>query len=196
MMERLTAVSPAERTLPIKEPVEQVRPPLVWLVGAHGGAGVTFLTHSLAFAGDCKEIWPDVAEQDISPCAVVVARESTSGLDAAEQALRQWHTDPELENINLIGLVLVAEASGKKRARELSAWSESVAALAPSTFRVAWIPEWTHMRTNELPDWWPGDAVPEKKKKYESDVPATVAELGEHLMTAALAALTEQEEEQ
>lgn len=194
-MDRLTAVSPAETPLPVATRINQQHPPLVWLVGAHGGAGCTFLSSAIAFAGDNGAQWPAVADQDISPCAVIVARESTSGLDAAEQALRQWHTDPELEGVELLGLVLVAESSTKKLGKELAAWKDSVGALAPTVWRVAWVPAWTDARHTELPAWWPGDSKPEKKKKYVSDIPATVATLGDNLLTAATAVLTEKDEE-
>lgn len=193
-MERLSAVSPPDRPLAVTQPDPQKRPPLVWLVGAHGGAGTTYLAASLAFVGENGNAWPDVSAEDVSPYAVIVARESTSGLDAAETALRQWHTDPALREVTLLGLVLVAETSSKKLGKELQAWRESVSALAPETYRVGWIPDWTNMRPGELPTWWPGDAVPEKKKKYESDVPATIATVGHHLYTAAIADLTEKEE--
>lgn len=187
-MERFSAVAPSLRPLAVGS-VSAERPPLVWAVGAHGGAGATFLAASLAFMGEESGTWPYLPPGDdtTSPYCVIVARESTSGLDAAEQALRQWHTDAELAHVRLLGLVLIEEPGAKKRGTELSAWRESVSALAPETWHLGWIPDWTHRRADELLEWWPGDPHPQKKTKYISPIPAQVASLGEKIYSSALA---------
>src|SRR5881409_1836800 len=57
--------------------------PLLWLVGTHGGAGVTSLATSISFAGDAERRWPgqigSAGEVD-SPFVVLVARTHMSGL--------------------------------------------------------------------------------------------------------------------
>ncbi len=56
------------------EPMDGVRPsPAVWLVGAHGGAGVSTLAHYWDFAGDARQQWPCGTDREReSPYVVVV----------------------------------------------------------------------------------------------------------------------------
>ena len=192
-MERLVAVAAPTQPLGTHQAPAVERPPLVWLVSCHGGAGTTFLSHAWAFAGDAQRAWPQ--GEDISPLTVLVARESTKGLDAAEQALREWHTDENTADNELLGVVLVAESAGKKIPREVEEWKKTVSGLTPRMWRVDWIPDWTVARASELEAWWPGDEVPVKRKKSQGTVPQTIAAVGSEVFTAAVAALTEKEEQ-
>ncbi|MFZ2177592.1 MAG: hypothetical protein WAW17_26910, partial [Rhodococcus sp. (in: high G+C Gram-positive bacteria)] len=54
--------------------------PLVWLLGAHGGAGISTLGHVLDFAGECGRKWPAPFDGE-SPFVVIVARERVDSLD-------------------------------------------------------------------------------------------------------------------
>lgn len=66
--------------------------PLVWLLGATGGAGVSSLTRSLAYAGDCQRGWPgyigDLPGAD-SPLVVLVFRTTMHGVERAHSLLLQ-----------------------------------------------------------------------------------------------------------
>lgn len=112
--------------------VKDIRP--IAVVGAHGGAGATTLAAiepDLLF--DVGMAWP--AAQQKQAC-VVVARTSARGLYAAQTALQQWAA-AETPSVDLLGLVLIADAPGRlpKPLRELS---QIVAGGAPRTWRLPW----------------------------------------------------------
>ncbi len=117
--------------LPILE-VQNSRP--VAVIGAHGGAGATSLAASepeLLF--DFGQAWP--ATQSKQAC-IVIARTSARGLYAAQTALQQWAA-AETPSVDLLGLVLIADAPGKlpKPLKELA---QVVSGGAPRTWRLPW----------------------------------------------------------
>lgn len=117
--------------LPILE-VKDTRP--IAVISAHGGAGATTLAASepdLLF--DAGMAWP--AAQDKRSC-VLVARTSARGLSAAQIALQQWAA-AETPAVDLLGLVLIADAPGKlpKPLKELA---QVVSGGAPRTWRLPW----------------------------------------------------------
>ncbi|MEZ2190075.1 hypothetical protein [Corynebacterium sp. CCM 9204] len=58
--------------------------PAVWLVDAHGDAGVTSLSHVWEPMGDAGQTWPGTDEH---PWCVVVRRSTKTGLEKAHQAV-------------------------------------------------------------------------------------------------------------
>lgn len=182
-MERFTNLQKSETPHPLRA-FDPSTPPLVWLVGAHGGAGTTFLGSSLAYAFDCGQDWPEL-NGDCSPLVAVVARETMTGLDAASHMLRQWHTDPALEQHELLGLITVPPAKSRNRHKEIKGWETSISGITPHIWKAGWVPTWPAARPSELARWWPGDPYPQKRQKYSADVPATIAALGQNLFEAA-----------
>lgn len=59
--------------------------PLVWLVAAHGGAGVSTLCQWWDFVGDAGRMWPD---KDTYPAACLVAKATMESLGACDKQVR------------------------------------------------------------------------------------------------------------
>ncbi|WP_328760369.1 DUF6668 family protein [Streptomyces sp. NBC_00271] len=136
-------------TLVIRPSTQMRRPQRSWTppppvgagtgwVAAHGGAGASTLAAALGGADlGCR--WPDITRGE--PARVmVVARTNASGLRAASQmlgALRDGRHPPGME---LVALVLVADAPGRlplplaRRVRVLRS--------AAPVRRVPWVPAW------------------------------------------------------
>ncbi|WP_370915839.1 DUF6668 family protein [Corynebacterium sp. CCM 9203] len=190
-MDRMTTLQPAASPHPLTD-FSPPTPPLVWCVGAHGGAGTTFLASSLAPAFDCGQSWP-VIDGDRSPFVVIVARETMSGLDAAADLLRQWHTDDALAAHEVLGVVLMPPARARRVDREVRGWATTVSGIAPEVWRLPWVAQWPLARASELPEWWPGDIPPKKRRSTSDVVPYGVAELGQKIVDSARIYLHEKE---
>lgn len=143
-------LAPAVTALP---PVPQPPPPApplpsragCRLLAAHGGAGVSSLLRAgLAAAGgvDAGRIWPD------GGAALLVARSSTSGLEAAREAARAHAAGDTGLDVTLLGLVLVADAPGRlpPRLRDLA---DLVAGAFLRLWQVPWLTEWRLAATAE-----------------------------------------------
>ncbi len=175
---------PEQRRAPIWDrPIPSAgRAPLVWLLGAHGGAGVTTLERLLAPAADCERKWPAVLDRE-SPYVAVVARETISGLGHAHDRLRQHHAGFGGPS-EVIGLITVAARPGRM-APEIRRYRDIVSALTPHIWRVQWQEEWTLVEPHQLPEWRPGDSAPARRRVDPLDeVPAEIRELGDHVVAA------------
>ncbi|MGW4247666.1 hypothetical protein [Nocardia sp. NPDC004722] len=165
---------------------DQVRPPLVWLLGCHGGAGVTSLQRSLGPAADCARLWPAVLE-DESPFVVLVARETIEGLTRAHDVLRQYHCGQAGPGrVVLLGLITVAAQPGRVPG-QIRRYRGVIEELVPEggLWRVAWRPGWPLTPIPDLPVWTPGEEPPAKGR----DPLAGVRELGTSLLTTIAALL-------
>ncbi|WP_280421391.1 DUF6668 family protein [Nocardia carnea] len=157
------------------------RPPLVWLLGAHGGAGTTSLERLLAPAADCYRRWPAPIRPE-SPYVLVVARETAIGLAAADALLRQHHAGLA-GVVSVIGLVTVAARPGRipapiRRDREL------YGGLVEHMWRVGWHEAWTTTSHRELPVWTPGDEIPAKGRDDLASPPPDITRLGQEVLEA------------
>ncbi len=107
-------------------------------VKAHGGAGVTSLVELLGGV-DVGARWPEPARGEPHR-VVLVGRTSARGLRSVSQALGALHDGKAPEGLELLAVVLVADAPGRlplgllRRIRVL----RSVARV----HRVPWIPAW------------------------------------------------------
>lgn len=133
-------------------------PPMVWLVGAHGGAGVSTLAHQLGMAGDAYRRWPSgrFTDQE-SPLVLVVAAEHASGLDAASRLLRQ-HLSGQGSAAQLLGLVTVGASRGKLP-QSLNYRLRTVCDIAPHTWRIPFIEGYHAHTPDELPVWSPDEQI-------------------------------------
>ncbi|MFI9511213.1 hypothetical protein [Nocardia sp. NPDC052566] len=145
-----------------------------WLLGAHGGAGVSTLTWMWSEAADCGRIWPGPVGKE-SPFVVLVARETVTGLAAADALLRQHHADLA-GGCRVLGLVTVAARPGRMSTvirRDLSLYG----ALADKVWRVGWHEEFIQQplrafgRSGEEIGW------------RDTSVPADVAAIEHQLLT-------------
>ncbi|WP_069992412.1 DUF6668 family protein [Streptomyces qinglanensis] len=121
--------------------------PVSW-VGAHGGAGSTTLA-DLVGGLDLGRRWPDPSRGE-SGRVLLVARTHASGLRSASRALEALHSGECPAGLDLLAVVLVADAPGRlpfhlaQRVRVL----RSVA----DVHRVPWVPAWRgEMRTGAAP---------------------------------------------
>lgn len=116
-----------------------------WWLGCHGGAGVTTLTHAVPGGADAGRVWPRPAPGGRAP-VLLVARTHASGLQAAQLAAQQWASGA-LPGVDVLGLVLVADAPGKYP-RPLAQLRKLVAGGVPRAWHVPWCEPW---RCGELP---------------------------------------------
>lgn len=111
----------------------------LWVVGAHGGAAESTLAALDDGWSASLHAWPIGLD---SPPArvVVVARTSAHGLLAAKAAAKQWASGL-VGNVEMLGLVLVADAPGRlpKPLRDLI---KIVSGGYPRTWHVPWIESW------------------------------------------------------
>ncbi|OZC62871.1 hypothetical protein CH267_00225 [Rhodococcus sp. 06-621-2] len=163
---------------------ERTPAPMLWLLGAHGGAGVSTLAHVLAPAGDCGDRWPGGHGKQ-SPYVAVVARETVSGLVRAGELLRQ-HTAGHGGPAKVIGLITVADRPGRKLPKQIHQTRDVVTALVDREWRIGWVEQYPLARDpSGLAVWSPFDPPPEKKRS-PTDVPADIAAVGTQLREAIL----------
>ncbi|GAB0102885.1 hypothetical protein JMUB6875_18560 [Nocardia sp. JMUB6875] len=165
------------------------RAPLVWLLGVHGGAGATTLSHVLAPAADSYRRWPGVFERE-SPFVVLVARETIPGLTRAHDLLRQHHAGLAGPS-EVLGLITVAARPGRIPA-EIRRYRDVVGSLAGQVWQLPWHEEWTLVESDQLPVWSPGDPLPQQRKRKSDpleEITADVRELGSGILAAVQDAL-------
>lgn len=120
---------------------------LPWLLGGHGGAGVSALRRAGVEALDAQGAWPQYLDEAgelalyAQPFVVVVVRSSTAGLEAARDAARQHAAGAVPYGTVLGGLVVVADAPGP-RPRRIQNLLELVSGAYPRVREVPWLDEW------------------------------------------------------
>lgn len=110
----------------------------VALLAAHGGAGVSCLLRAgLADAGcvDGRRRWPSAGP------VLLVARTNTGGLEWARDLARQHASGHAGLHVQLVGLVLVADAPGRLPAR-IAALADLVCGAFVRCWQVPWLTEW------------------------------------------------------
>lgn len=159
--------------------------PVMWLLGAHGGAGVTTLESVWAPAADSRRGWP-AAEK--APFVVIVARMHATGLDAAHRLVMQ-HRAGAAGSCSLLGLVTVAAAPGKPDV-SLTRRRELVAAAAGADWHIGWLPELLSTDSAALATWSPGYTAPVARRlarplSATEAVPTSFSGVGDELFAAA-----------
>jgi len=106
------------------------------LLGAHGGAGVSSLLRAGLdqVAVDTDRRWPQAG------LVLLVARTSVSGLEWARDLARQ-HASGHAGDVELLGLVVVADAPGRLPARTAGLWDLIGGAFA-RTWHLPWVEQW------------------------------------------------------
>lgn len=148
--------------------------PLFWLLGAHGGAGVSTLAWMWSDAADCGRAWPAPIAVE-SKFVVLVALETVTGLAAADALLRQHHAELA-GGCRVLGLVTVAARPGRMSTvirRDLALYG----ALTDNIWRVRWHEEFIQQplrvfgRSSEDRGW------------RDTSVPADVAAVEHEILT-------------
>ncbi|MFH8350469.1 DUF6668 family protein [Streptomyces sp. NPDC018045] len=125
--------------LPVARYSAPLTPGSWWLLGCHGGAGVTTLEQALPGGTDAQRLWPAPIDHVRAP-VLLVARSHHAGLVAAQQAARQWAAGA-LPWVQLLGLVVVADAPGRppKALRDLQ---RLVSGGVPRLWDIPWSDAW------------------------------------------------------
>lgn len=130
---------PMHRRAPVHaEAIDCETTPVVWLMGAHGGAGVTTLCRRLGFAGDCHRAFPG-GHAGQSPFVVIVATETETGLSAAHDRLVQHRAGAAGPSVCL-GLVTRPAAPGwdRKPPAAIRRKLDLVTGAAAASWRIGW----------------------------------------------------------
>ncbi|MEU9222149.1 DUF6668 family protein [Streptomyces sp. NPDC048376] len=108
-----------------------------WWLGVHGGAGVSTLEQAVPGGRDAERAWPASSH---SHSVVLVARSSAGGLKAAQSAAQQWASGM-VTGIDLLGLVVVADAPGR-RPKILQDLVRLVSGAVPRLWQIPWVEAW------------------------------------------------------
>ncbi|TSD94822.1 hypothetical protein FOS14_19460 [Skermania sp. ID1734] len=173
----VVAPDPAE-LLPVRvEPIDSRA--LVWAVACHGGSGASTLAAMLEHVGDSGRSWP--GREDESPFVILVARDSSDGLAAADRAIRQFRTGLVPPGTQLVGLVLVA-ASPRKPATAVRQRRSLISALVDTIWPISWHEYLLGTDREQLPQVGPHE---EDRKKWSPTVhvPPEVVAIGKQIVT-------------
>ena len=161
--------------------------PLVWAVACHGGAGASTLAAMLEHVGDSKGAWP--SRDDESPFVVLVARDSSEGLAAADRALRQYRTGWVPASTQLVGLVLIA-AGPRKPSTAVRQRRELISVLARTVWSIGWHHYLLGTDRTALPHADPHE--PDRKKwDPKLHVPPEIVSIGKAVTTSVKDLLTQ-----
>lgn len=165
-------------------------PPAFWLVGAHGGAGVSALASMIAPAGDAGRVWPSA---DASPLCVVVARSDVAGLEHAHDAILQSRAG-DAGACEVVGLVVV-DATPGRWPKPVSAQVDVLKELV-EVWRVPYLPQLRLVGGHDrLAEWTPQKPEDDassgrgKKKDRRIDVTAEVAPSVQEVAEAVFSAV-------
>ncbi|MGN2642258.1 hypothetical protein ACTD5D_40045 [Nocardia takedensis] len=170
--------------------------PLVWLVGAHGGAGVSSVAASIGFAGDAQRRWPTrvgFGDGDDSPLVVLLARTHMAGLAALHHTLLAHLQSRTPAGVHLVGVLTVAD-SDRPLPTPVAMRRDTVESLARTdlearTWRLGWVEPWRSLEISQLPRWEPGRPVARRTDRDATRAPpAPVQGLAEQMFTAARSA--------
>ena len=111
----------------------------MWFLACHGGAGTSLLTRVYARhqARNAGRVWPLAQPPAPKSRVLLVARTDHRGLRSAQAAAQQWAAG-YAPGVDLLGLVLIADAPGKLP-KPLAELAGLVAGGVPRTWRVPWV---------------------------------------------------------
>lgn len=163
-------IPPPARRAPIHDTPLSVhgRPPVMWLLAAHGRSGAGTLAHIWAPAGDALRGWPAA---DRYRNVVVVCRTDRAGLDAAHDLLLQAAAGL-IGECTLLGLALVPDAPGPLP-KTLRRRAEVVASASPATWRIPYVEDLRTHSQSELATWTPTEPDPPSPGRIRSSTPST-----------------------
>lgn len=133
----------------------------LWIVGVHGGAGESAVTHLIAGSRSTDHAWPVFEEAGTAPRVLLVCRSNMNGLESARRALIEWAA-PNPPTVELFGLAVLADAPGKlpKVLRDLET---IVGGGAPRLWHLPWVEAW---RTGGVAL----DQLPRETRKFITEI--------------------------
>lgn len=159
-------------------PTTGAYPPLVAIVGAHGGAATSTLARFWAPAADSGQCWP--ASTVTTQRVVLAARLCMPGLVAAADRLREWRAEHAPAGVTVVALVLTPPRPGRVPA-EVRRYRDLVANLIDEhVFNIDWHDELIACELVDLAEWTPGQPVPRRRRRRRitESVPADVIAAG------------------
>ncbi|MEU3010132.1 hypothetical protein [Nocardia asteroides] len=185
------ATRAAHRSEPL--PITGAHPPLVAIVGAHGGAGTSTLARWWAPAADCEQRWP--ASPDTTQRVVIAARLCLPGLIACADRLREWIFGAAPAGVEVIGVVLAAARPGAVPAA-VRRYRATIADLTELVWEIGWHNELVERELGELAQFTPFTPAPPRRSGLTEAVPADVHRAGSELIAALATSLKTATEEQ
>jgi hypothetical protein len=113
----------------------------VWWLGTHGGAGESTLAGLAAKTRAASHAWPVPSPHTGPHRVVLVARTNYAGLLSAQRAATEWASGSLDEGVELIGLVLIADAPGRLP-KPLRDYAQLIAGGVPRLWHLPWIDSW------------------------------------------------------
>jgi hypothetical protein len=130
----------------------------LWLLGVHGGAGVSTLRRCLEQSGilaaDAGRAWPIPDGRPV----LAVARTHGRGLAAAQTTALQYLSGHAPPDTVLLGCVLVPDGPGKLPRAILGAARSLVSAVYAETLAAPWAEEYRLLDPDRSSDWPPPPA--------------------------------------
>lgn len=120
--------------------------PLLWTVGAHGGAGASTWARILN-VGDAGASWPQHVNPTRALSVVVCCRSTAAGLRAAQDIGIEWAAGGLPGQ--LVGLVVGADAPGRLP-RELRDQLQITSGAFPHSIFVPWQAQWRFTRESDV----------------------------------------------
>ncbi|MFD4351566.1 hypothetical protein ACFWPX_03355 [Nocardia sp. NPDC058518] len=167
-------------------PTTGAHPPLVAIVGAHGGAGTSTVARWWAPAADCGQCWP--GSTVTTQLVVVAARLCLPGLIACAERLREWHAGAAPDGVDIVGVVLTAARPGRIPA-PVRRYRAVVEDLTEVVWEIGWHDELVERELSELAVFTPSDPEPPRRSRPPDAVPADVYRAGSELIGALTRAL-------
>lgn len=168
----------AERLAPVRRaplPTTGPHPPLIAVMGAHGGAGASTLARWWAHAADTGVAWPGSPRS--TQRVVLVARDCIPGLVAAAERLREWHAGLAPDGVTVVALVLIAARPGRTPAA-VRRFRRTVSELAEAAWSIGWYEGLLVHELGELARYTPFDPAPPRRAPLTHAVPADVHRAG------------------
>lgn len=139
----LVTVPPSGRQLEVSG-AKLIRSTAIGLLAAHGGAGVSCLLRAGldSAAVDARRAWPSDGR------VLLVARTSVYGLESTRDAARQHAAGAAGTDVDLLGLVLIADAPGRLPARA-AALADLVCGAFDRVWLLPWLEEWRRAASTE-----------------------------------------------
>ena len=164
--------------------------PLVWLVAAHGGAGVSTLCQWWDFVGDATRQWP---ECDSYPVALVVAKATMEGLSAADTQVRSAVAGAT--SCLLLGVVVVETLPRLPRrvSHRLTSLEATVEYAGGHMWRIPYYAGIIEVMIADLPTWSLDEEPVEQGSRHRprrgdvaSQVPQVVRDVGRLIAQEAI----------
>lgn len=164
--------------VPAPDSVDQLRTRVVseglarlWILGAHGGAGESTIAELDRGFAAASHVWPQAAANHRPTRVLIVSRTSSRGLHAAKAAAKQWAAGL-VSGVELVGLVLIADAPGRLLPKPLRYLSKVIGGGYPHVWHVPWIEAW------RLGDTVSPDAAPRQVRSLLTDLDRTLLPIG------------------